>query len=404
MTRYWKLISILLVIVLSVGTFYIHSALATNGFPQMLIKKQSGNEEELDSVVISGNYIEEYYYEQLMLDLEGIEYWSERSFFEKVNGHYLPLEIQKLRKEYWNFTRGKTSNAVNYYEDDAFLAYSNISYDRSNDAFGYMFNISVLDKQTNKTTSFDFSVPNSKAYSFISTGSVQMVDDVLKVITYNDSRNNNEVEYHLYTFDIAGKKLNEGEVIVTVPYTDSEVSLLNERTIEQGNNYAVFSKKILGDFEEKEQETQGDDTEEVLQKEVATVELLVYHFATGKMETIELPEMLHEYELPYIYDGSHVFFSRIMEDRLEVIAYNLTNKQVEMESAIDWSDIDEGLQLTRIKDGKLYVVNKSNDTATVIVANLTTEETLYQGEIVIDDSTKNSDAIQSIDFYDIEFK
>src|SRR5699024_10331431 len=56
MQKYWKTISMMIVIVLGIGTFYIHKAVTASQYPDFIIETVSGDEAEIDNIVLQGSY------------------------------------------------------------------------------------------------------------------------------------------------------------------------------------------------------------------------------------------------------------------------------------------------------------------------------------------------------------
>lgn len=84
MKRYWKLIAIVTVIVLTIGTFYVNSALSAGSYPEIVFKKESGNEELVEPLILGGNYFADNIGHGLELTAEEATFEGERSFFERI--------------------------------------------------------------------------------------------------------------------------------------------------------------------------------------------------------------------------------------------------------------------------------------------------------------------------------
>src|SRR3954454_21189135 len=130
MKRYSKLISIACFIVLVIGTFYIQESMASSKNPDFLIKKVSGNEEEVKGLSIFGEFtIGNHFLDTLHIDDTETTYTGGLSFIEKLNRVHQSPEIKQLQRDYRNFMRGKAENPALFYEDEAHLAYVNIDWD-----------------------------------------------------------------------------------------------------------------------------------------------------------------------------------------------------------------------------------------------------------------------------------
>ncbi|MGB2993820.1 MAG: hypothetical protein WBB47_14400, partial [Paenisporosarcina sp.] len=130
MKKYWKFTSIIAVIVLSIGTFYVNSAMSATQYPEFVINKKSGNAEEIKSLVLEGGYHEgssmNYTNNHLEITSDGSEYRNGSSLLDLVIGRPAPM-IQELQDEYRNFMRGK-ENLDSFFENNKLLAYADVKY------------------------------------------------------------------------------------------------------------------------------------------------------------------------------------------------------------------------------------------------------------------------------------
>lgn len=417
MKRYWKIITILLVSTLTVGTFYLYTAFGKNGHPHYKITTLSGEEKEIESLQLLGSYSSHTLDDDFSLSIEGIDFESERSFISQMYGNNDNPEVKQLQKEYWNFTRGKLTNSVNYYSDDKYLAYSNMAHDWSflNENNQFTFQISVLNKETNKTTSFDLNLPNGGSYNYVNTERVQMVGDELQVITRNSVEFLSEGEFHLYIFDIANKKLKSGERLFNIPKNESEdkgidTFLLGEQTINRSNEYALFlqitthydqeAEEWVEEIAEEEIDEafyEQDFKEDVTPSKTEDKTLFVYHFSTGKLATIDLPEQTYASDHFNLYDGTYLYFPIEDKQGTELLIYNLASEKIEQTH-----HFDKKFRALKVKDDKLYGIIQEDEKAIIDVFDLKTGASLYEGEAVLTSDTKLEED-DRINFYNIWF-
>lgn len=387
MKKYWKLLTTLLIIVVVIGTFYIRTVVATD-LPQFFIKSEHGNDEEIEALVITGEYMKDYDHLRVWIDQKGSDYWHERSVFGQVNGQYLPISIQELQKEYWNFTRGKGERPTYYDDGQQFLAYANITYDRSHTAYNkYKFNISILNKETNKKHSIQLPLPNARSYSFVRLNGLYVVEDTLKVVTLNDRSDGQWSEFHLYTFDIGEEKLVEGEVIGS--YTnDKQMSMLQENSLQSESDYIIF---INGDQDSAEQ-VEPESEETTIEKEITNGELMVYHLKSQSVETHELPWQGHDKLLL----AKNKIYSLSTEDSgLKISSYDLDKKTTNAYSVPLQAMSDQTNYLAQIYEGNLYVVTQyavDGMLQSIYKIDLESGELVYEGRIESDQSNLNDTA------------
>ncbi|MGY0694380.1 hypothetical protein ACW2QC_16630 [Virgibacillus sp. FSP13] len=389
MKKYWKAIAILTVIVLSIGTYYIQSAVSASQYPEFVIKKQNGDEKEIENLNVSGSLQVGSTNQNLEITADGSLYDSERSFFDRIKG--TQSLIGQLRKEHRSFMRGKGINLAAYFENEDFLAYGDVSYQISSlRPRDYDFEISVLDKKSDKTTTFTLGVPNSADINYIQVLDVQMVNDKLKVLTHNSLTDYNNIEIHVYEFNVKTNGLTNDDTIISAAgqtgkkdmYTD--VSLLNETDFMNAHEYAVFNKFV------GEQVQLEDGTYTSKEK---SNELIAYNFKTGKKKAVKLPEKIRGHKFN-TFDGTSIYGFETNKNGIVVTPYNLKNQTVERKISIQISGSDDVKPSFQIKDGKLYALQHLTNlktSANLVVSDLESGKSLYKGEIVKQDPAAGND-------------
>src|SRR5699024_10036673 len=108
MQKYWKTISMMIVMVLGIGTFYIHKAVTASQYPDCTIETVSGDEAEIDNIVLQGRYKRDTIEEMVYITPDGTKYLSEYPYWKQLDMERgLPL-FQRLESEYRGFMREKT--------------------------------------------------------------------------------------------------------------------------------------------------------------------------------------------------------------------------------------------------------------------------------------------------------
>ena len=70
MKRYWKIISVCLITLIVIGTFYIQSSFATNEHLKIEFEKVNGNKGEVKNLVLYGDYFVGNLYQPLQITSE----------------------------------------------------------------------------------------------------------------------------------------------------------------------------------------------------------------------------------------------------------------------------------------------------------------------------------------------
>ncbi|WP_188456998.1 hypothetical protein [Virgibacillus oceani] len=383
MNKYWKLTVVFIVLILTIGAFYITSALSADQYPDFAIEKKSGNENEIDPVVIDGNYYAgSAINEGLTVTSKGSEYKNEQSFLERIDGIGAIESIRKLREEHRNFMRGKSGVPDNYYEDETYLAYGEVDYQVNMLApEDFRFKISILNKSEGDSNSFEIEVPDSTAFDYMNVDDVQITDGKLMLVTKNMVEGNESV--HVYGFDIEkGKMIDQSEIASIENLQENQsgqMIILNETDPMQAHQYVVFHKSILVDVEQPEGYYASEEV---------SGELVAYNLETGKTETVEVPERFQNLEQTIMFDDGTIYFVEESPKSVTISPYSLKNDTFGKEITFELQDSSgnegspEGLKAVAIKNGKVYAVTTILDakqSAQVLVGSLKTGETLYKG-------------------------
>lgn len=387
MKKYWKLISTVIVIVLSIGTFYVNAALSAEEHPAFEIKTVSGDAAEIKPLVLEGSYenIHEYY--NLNITTEGSTYTS-YTFLDQLIGRQ-DVMIKELQEEYRGFMRGKNSWIELFSEDDQYLAYADVRYKmdsmRSSD---FKFVVSVLNKKEGDTNALTLEVPDSEILDHMFVDNVQLNGNELSIITQSSIRKNDDYydEKHIYTIDLDNKTISSHEKIYQATQEDNMHT--NIQLIETNPATAHDHLILLKTEEEMVEEMESSKTVDRNQ------EIISYNLVTKERATIDVPELnLEENQLRF-FDGSTLYFTKVEEEELVVTPYRLVDEQVGQAINIPLSSDNEGdVQdpLITINNGKIYAaesqMNKNVD-ANVVIADLNTGETLFEGQIGLEDSSE----------------
>ncbi len=406
MRKYWKFTAIIAVIVLSIGAFYVNSAMSATQYPEFVINKQSGNDEEIKSLVLEGGYHEghsmSYTYTHLKISSDGSEYIIGRSLIDQLIGQPSPI-IKELQEKYRDFMRGKSHNIGSFFENDQFLAYADVKYkfgvSQSRD---FKFAISILDKNSGNTTSHNIKIPDRSVVNHIYVEDVQVVDNELKLITHNMMRKNEKYynEKHIYTLNISTGTITNNQNIFSIPaeqgdsYVDAR--LINTNPI-QANENLVFLINQSTYVQE----------EESLREENTNKELISFNLKTNEKETIELPESLKDSQVSF-FDGSTIYFSKSSEKSLIVSPFSIEDNQAGSEFTIQLSNgtSNEEPPIIIVKESKLYVVSHYSNlknNASFAVFNVKTGETLYEGEVVRKNTPESMEEFE-LYIYDMSVK
>lgn len=384
MKKYWKIIVVLIITVITVGTYYIRSSFASRTVPEFEVKKISGDEKELQDLVIHGDYnVNDILYSFKILNGKTMNINYDSIISEIVE---LPSQFEKIMKEHKNFLRQKVLNPGNFYEDKAWLAYA--EYEIENTFSGMTnkneFLIEVLDKKTNETVAFEVAIPDGENYYTININDVQLLNGKVKVLTNNFSEDSSE-EAHLYVFDLKEKKLIRDDVILK----NSEgvengnwtsFSINNDSLSLKPSEYALFLLQRV-------QEEMNENTKEVEAKILAS-ECYVYNFEKEVLEKINNEE-LGMVDAASLHNST-VFLQNQIDNRLEVVPYDIETGtwrekilfNVPQTSENTDNDDLHAEPFITVLNGKIYIINAIDDGYSLFIGDLSTGQSLYEGKIV----------------------
>ncbi|SFE16582.1 hypothetical protein SAMN05216238_10977 [Lentibacillus persicus] len=401
MGRYWRLIAVVVVVVLTIGMFYIQSAVAANELPNITVEKVSGNEKELEPVTISGSYSvgnssgKKFIHgvsESFIVDAEGTTYSSEQSFFERIENNFYPQRINQLQEEYRGFMRGKSGRIPSFLETEKRIAYANIINQTVPGKGNIEFDIAVLNKENEETTSFTVPVPNRAMYHQVYVEDVQITDNKeLQVITRNSPRNGME-ELHLYRFDIENEDII-GEDTVVKPENQNENMNARISSAESNSDLTasfddVIFKKTIEPIVKRSK--QGRVTESAAGEQ----EYSIYNLETGEKRPLELPKELSDQEI-LDRDNRSLYFNTGQQ----IVQYDLESEQVTNQIELP-SYEEEGKfeAMTHIADSKVYMLTRDQQSPQrLIVLGLETGDILFEGEIKLGEAVEKGETINLYD-------
>ncbi|MFD2759994.1 hypothetical protein [Lentibacillus juripiscarius] len=388
MKRYWRLIAIVTVVVLTVGTFYIQSTLSASSYPEVVFEKMSGNEEELEPVVLNGHYSTSSrgMGEGVRVTAEGSNYTGEQSFFERLQRGFYSQGIKQLQDKYRGFMRGKGGNIASYFETENTLAYAEvINQFIGSSASDMEFDIAVLDKESDETTSFTVPVPNRAMYNHAYIEDVQMVDGNLKVISQMYPKNGRGAKY-VYSFDISKQEINGEEKIAAVENqnenTRVKIRILSSSDIKAAHNCVIYEKTeepIIRDPERN----QTSVTEKPANK--GEKEYVVYNLETGEKKSMKLPEELAGADA-IMYKNATLY----LQNENQLTLYNVKTEEVGSQTELPSQDTAkqrEAHSVLKIANGTMYVLATpvgmdQENPQTITIIDTKSGDVLYKGKIM----------------------
>lgn len=387
MKRYICSIIIGMVVILSIGTYYVKVASSASGLPKYNFKTLEGSDKELDPVIIHGSLEVNPRYEPLTIESNQSIYASERSYFENLSG-IQDFQIERLIKEHRSFMRGRDSiNSL--YEDDDFLAYASVNEDfTKNGKMEAEFDIGLLEKKGEDETSFKIELPDQERIMNVVVRDVQLVHSKLQVLTMNDVNSNDEkqtIEVHLYTIDLANKKVLSDKTLLSETFTDPnqvDLEMPTDIAPSQPNNMVLISL------------IKGVNHEDGFKEKLKESKLLSYNYDTEKLETVKLPKkesLSPDVARGGYADGKKLYIVDTKSDKYHIKTFDLSSQKITNDMELDLTVNKREQDFAAFKNGRVYFLLGSgrdqegvltSKPAQLLITDYKTGKTLYKGETV----------------------
>jgi hypothetical protein len=390
MKKYWKSISIAVITFAAIGFFYIQSTLAGVNYPEYEMETISGNKEELEGLVLYGDYREgNIKGDNFQITAEGIQYSGELSYFERLNSSFGFPEINQLQKKYKDFMRGKQS-IYQLAENEHHLAHVSVN---SGVDSGMELQIEVLDKDSKDTTEFTVDVPDNEKYSSVYVEQVYIAGEEVSIVTrnhVNGTIDSFSTEIHVYDIDIGEESLVNDEMVVSYSEGSDGQSMTNvftpgDGSTLQSNSHAIF---IIEQWERDQNEEEG------YYSQFAESKITSIDVETNEVSEFKLPDELKDIAHSVLLEDSTLYFTNQVENGLEITVYDLEDQELDENRSftIERDNMRMGFPVSAIKDGRMYIASQINEDyapANIFVIDVQSGELVYEGRITGENGDMN---------------
>lgn len=399
MKRYWKIISICLVTLLVIGTFYIQSSFATNDHVNIEIEKINGNENEVKNLILSGWYQVGGSHQYLEITNEETGNYNNLSFLQKLKELSVPSNFKGLVDRHKNFMRGKSLYVNHFFEDENVLAYADIKADNlyEQPMKGLAFTIEVMDRQSKEVTSIELDVPERNKYSYMYVEHVQVINDELKIITQGYGMDGT-TKLLVYTIDLKEQKLVNEDMIASSPSVVNGWS--NLRVIDhvdsfQGKKHFLIQ---ITAYEEEKVQKHGEP-------DAADNTFILYDIENNESKQIDPPDHLQSFvgETSAILDTT-IYMPSQSANGLVVHMYDIENEEWGEKLTVALGDTKENNALyIKMMNGKMISIYATNDGQNLLISDLQTGESLYKGRLHV---KKQGESLKDyhLDIHQVEYQ
>lgn len=371
MKKYWKMISISLVIVMTISLYYIQIAIASKNDKLLTIETIRGSNEEIDHLIMEGDYIISNFYRRgVYISKEGTSNQINRSFIDSVISTYVPTMLQQYVKDHRNFMRGKDLNQPTKYNEDAVrLVYTTILNDKVLKGDDLTLQIDILDRNTNGRSSFEVSKPAQSSYDWMYIRDVYVENGKIKILATSYVMKGGE-ELHLYTVDENNKELEQDLVIAKVmPRDNTTIRIYNDTNSLQNENYYLYTVEPYDYY----REGAGVD-----------LQMYIYNIGNDLIDEWTFPAKFKPYLHRTITHGAYIYIPVPSAQGLELNRYNV--EKMEWEEPFNFiyprRASEEEIPTIQFIENKIYLVNRISDENVLLIGDLNTGEVLYEGKII----------------------
>ncbi|MCK1994795.1 hypothetical protein GW626_19500 [Peribacillus muralis] len=402
MKRYLCSIIIGLVVLLSIGTYYVKVASSASGLPTYTFKTIEGSDKELDPVRVKAALEQGNFYEEVTIESNQNTYESDR--YRSFWSDRYDVQIERLIKKHRSFMRGKDI-IDSFYEDDDFLAYASVNNEYTNS--GKMeaeFDIGVLEKKDEEQTSFRIDLPHQERVINTEVRDVQLIHSKLQVLTMNDVHSNDDKEtreVHLYTIDLAKKKVVNDKTLVSETFTypnQVDIEMPVNTAPSKPNNLILFSLIKGVNHEQRDYEVKLKESK-----------VFSYQYDTEKLTTVKgaKKESLNlDIARSGYTDGKSLYTIDDKSAKYHLKTFDLSSEVLTNDMELDLVVNKKDQNFVAINNGRVYLLlgnrldqkeNLTNDPAQLLIADVKTGKTLYKGETVRHAADKKNE--QKIGFF-----
>ncbi|MFJ7647622.1 hypothetical protein ACIQ1H_08730 [Lysinibacillus sp. NPDC097279] len=385
MKKYWKMVVIFFVVVITVGVYYMQLAVASKNDVSFKIETISGDKEEIENLMFQANYQSGDSDRRLYITKDGSTPQIRHSVIAKLKDPFQTLMFQNYIEEHRNFMRGKVLFPSNFSENETHIIYAAPPNKGQKVIQGNLltFNIDLLDKKKNDSLSFEVSTIAQASYNFIVINNIYKENGEIKILATGAPINGGE-ELLLYSVDINNKKLLSVSILAKVE-SDKEIksslSIFKDNSKYQNVYFVYMLEKYKDQYE--------DGGRNTISRQIS-----LYNNKNNAQEELIIPEEMTPDLYRLMLREGDIFIPVYSSDGLQLNRYNIEKKQWEMPLHFNLvSPVnDEREPFLQIANGKVYLAESVSNEHLFFIYDLYTGESLFEGKI-IKENGENTDYI-----------
>lgn len=387
MKKYWQLLLIAGIIVVTFTVHYIQVVNAKTKEYDFTFEKISGDDKYIDSLMFETSFEYGIGYNTLLISKD------ESTLIDSTHNLREPIMFQRLIDEHKNFMRGKALNANNFFEDDTKLIYVKEPEEgwKVKEGNTYSYEIDVLDKVKDEKTSFTIESQLKNRYNWVFYDDITVVDNELKLIVKQMDNDGSEKMYQVI-IDLKKQQLLS-ETLLEEATTDDTT----RRSIDSYNSYSNLGHEkyhvySINSFDLKSPE-----------QDIFSRQFSALNTETNEITDIQLPEGLDQNMQSIEVDDNYLVIAYSTKEEIVIYRYNIGQQRWLEPITVPYSEkvLIPELNSTATLNGKFYVMTEVNSDFILKIFDIEKGTLLYEGKL-INNNMEQKYYIHITDVYELE--
>lgn len=367
MKKYWQLLLIAGVIVVTLSVHYIQVVNAKNTDYKFTFDKISGDDIYLDSLVIEANVEFGAGYGSVLISEE------ETTFIDSSYYNRKSLVFQKLIDEHKSFMRGKALIANNYFEDDIKLIFVKDPEEawKVKEGETYNYKVDVLDKVKDTTSSFEIKSQLKSRLKWVFYSDITVVDNELKLLVRQENHDGREQLYHVI-IDLKKQQLLSETLIEEVASDENTRASIDSYNTNFNLGHEKYHIYSVNSHDQKEPE-----------QDILSREFHALNTETNEVTAIQLPEGVEQKLQSIAVDENYLVIAYTENTEKVIYRYNI-GQQRWLEPLKFPQRINSNIELNGMSaiNGKLYLMNEMDNDYVLQILDIEKGTILYEGKLL----------------------
>ncbi|OJF97114.1 hypothetical protein [Alkalibacterium sp. 20] len=387
MNKYIKLMSFLLLIIVTLTGFGLYKAQASSPYPELKVVTTDGKPEYIEPFHFLGfvSDTQNYSNSSTIVFKDGhSRYMEDQTFLERIDFNYNP-QLNDFITDHRSFMRGKSRRTEHYTETEQHVIYTGMESDVYwNQPSRGLMTIAVLNKETEEEETFSVSLGSDGSYYEVSATYVNYPNLTILAATNHST---DISEQFVYTFDVENPTEELTETINLTQEIDSNGGVYFGQSFDRTERFIPIQSVRQTD------DSEFDYTEEIIG---------YFAFDTQMQELIDVP--LFEEDTLLFADNDKLYVGKDLGDTIELHEMNADDQNLDLVGSIEMATPtigrEEGThynnlfnQNITLLDGRLYAYETqySDDISRPLfqITDIKTQETLFNGTIEPKDMAKH---------------